>query len=90
MPSKRAAPPPSKPSNDKLAYRVDEAAYRISVSPSTIWREMKEGKIPALKQGGSTLILHSDLMKYLESLSPWQTRSGNRPVEVIGTKLKDK
>jgi excisionase family DNA binding protein len=54
--------PPSAPANtlvaqesvgleadDRLAYSVNEAAQRLGVGPMTLYREIAEGKLPAIR-----------------------------------------
>jgi excisionase family DNA binding protein len=35
--------------NDRLAYSVTEAAQRLGVGPMTLYREIAEGKLPAIR-----------------------------------------
>jgi excisionase family DNA binding protein len=35
--------------NDRLAYSVNEAAQRLGVGPMTPYREIAEGKLPAIR-----------------------------------------
>lgn len=51
-----------------LAYRVDGVAQVASVSIGTVNRWFREGMLTARKAGGTTLVLHSDLMSMLSSL----------------------
>ncbi|MGD9967469.1 MAG: helix-turn-helix domain-containing protein [Hyphomonadaceae bacterium] len=72
LPSPPPAPPPvvSLPSA-KLAYGIKEAATALGVSKTTIWRAMKEGKLPAVKVGNRTLIK-------TEALQAWFSASVSR------------
>ncbi|MCJ2068525.1 helix-turn-helix domain-containing protein [Methylobacterium sp. J-030] len=51
-----------------IAYRPKDAATVIGVSKSTIYQMIADGKIPARKFGGVTVIVHSDLVALLEAL----------------------
>lgn len=57
--------------NGQLAYRPDEAAAIIRVGRGPFFELLAQGKIPARKLGSRTLILHTDLVAYLESLPTW-------------------
>ena len=35
--------------DDRLAYSVNEAAQRLGVGPMTLYREIAEGKLPAIR-----------------------------------------
>ena len=35
--------------DDRLAYSVNEAAQRLGVDPMTLYREIAEGKLPAIR-----------------------------------------
>ncbi len=35
--------------DDRLAYSVNEAAHRLGVGPMTLYREIAEGKLPAIR-----------------------------------------
>ena len=35
--------------DDRLAYSVSEAAQRLGVGPMTLYREIAEGKLPAIR-----------------------------------------
>ncbi|WP_243074830.1 helix-turn-helix domain-containing protein [Microbacterium sp. SS28] len=59
---------PNDPRRQKLAYSVQEAAEVASISVSLIRQLIRDNKLPARRQGSKILILHSDLLLYLESL----------------------
>lgn len=46
----------------------EEAAARLKVSPKTVDRRIKSGKIPAFKEGGRVIIYECDLEEYIASL----------------------
>ena len=52
----------------KLAYGVVEAARAIGVSRSALYELNKQGAIRFVKCGRRTLILHEDLIAFLQSL----------------------
>ncbi len=51
-----------------LAYRVDNAAALIGVSDSKVWSLIREGRLPARKLDGSTVIRHEDLTAFIDGL----------------------
>jgi excisionase family DNA binding protein len=53
---------------EKLSYTVDDIALRTHLEKSSIWERISEGRLPAHKDGGRTLVLHDDLIAYLRSL----------------------
>ncbi|SFU39016.1 transcriptional regulator, AlpA family [Methylobacterium sp. 174MFSha1.1] len=55
---------------EPLAYRVDDAAAATGISRSKVWDLIAQGKIPAWKLVGSTIILRTDLEAYLSALPP--------------------
>jgi excisionase family DNA binding protein len=52
---------------DKLALSVDETARRISVCPKTVHNLIRRGQLGARKIGSRTVVLVTDLQKFLES-----------------------
>jgi len=53
---------------ERLAYSVKEFATLIGVSRASIWRQISEGKLPARRIGGRTIILITDAQAYLNAL----------------------
>ena len=53
-----------------IAYRVDDAAAVIGVSDGKVWRLIREGRLPARKLDGSTIIRHEDLVAFIDGLPP--------------------
>ncbi|MGI3903065.1 MAG: SWIB/MDM2 domain-containing protein [Janthinobacterium lividum] len=51
-----------------LAYRVDDAAAVIGVSDGKVWRLIREGRLPARKLDGSTIIRQEDLIAFINDL----------------------
>ena len=54
--------------NEKLAFRIDEASSASGIGRTTLYAEMKEGRLRACKVGQRTLILRKELERYLENL----------------------
>lgn len=54
---------------DKLAYRVDEAVRASGLGRTTIYGEIKAGRLKAMKVAGRRLILKADLEAYLRQYS---------------------
>jgi excisionase family DNA binding protein len=52
----------------KLAATINETVEMSGLSRSAIYRAIKENRIPKRKNGGRTLILVSDLERFLNSL----------------------
>jgi excisionase family DNA binding protein len=61
---------PPRPRNK--GHRLKEAAKRIGVSPSTIYRHAAAGKINLVKIGGATILPDAELVRLL--------RHGTRPM----------
>lgn len=57
-----------------LAYPPAQAALAVGRSLSRIKRAIKDGELMALKDGRATLILRSELERWLGNLPPWQRR----------------
>lgn len=53
---------------NKLACSINETVAMSGMSRSAIYRAIKEKRIPKRKNGGRTLILVSDLERFLQSL----------------------
>ena len=51
----------------KARFEVEEIAASLGVSQRTIYRHIKEGKLPGVKPGKSYIITRSDLAAYLGS-----------------------
>jgi excisionase family DNA binding protein len=66
----RAAPLP----DWKLAYRIPEACAATGYKRSKLYELIKAGKITIIKDGCCTLILRSELERYLDSLQPVRVR----------------
>jgi excisionase family DNA binding protein len=53
---------------DKLAYSPSECAQAIGIGRTKVYRIIADGKLPARKLDGRTLVLRSDLEAYLDQL----------------------
>ncbi len=51
-----------------LAYRVDEVAALIGMSGSKVWSLIREGRLPARRLDGSTIVRHEDLTAFIDAL----------------------
>ena len=51
-----------------LAYRVNDAATVIGVSGSKVWTLIREGRLPARRLDGSTIVRHEDLVAFIDRL----------------------
>ena len=53
---------------EKFAYSINEVTERGPFGRSTIFQEIKDGRLVARKVGRRTIILHNDFVKWLEDL----------------------
>lgn len=66
-------PPPAPPPavevlpSEKLAYSIKEAASALGIGRTTIWRAIRDGKLPAVKLGNRTLIRTEALQAWLSA-----------------------
>lgn len=56
----------TEPANDKLAYRMDEAAKAVGLSKATLYRLVEKGELRTFKVGHRTLIRREVLVAFLE------------------------
>ena len=69
--SKRGATHTSTP--EKLAYTVEEAVHLSTLGLTSIYKAIRAGQLKSRKFGPRTLIMHSDLMSFLNGL-PVETK----------------
>lgn len=50
----------------RLAYRPGEAASLVGTSRNFLYGEMRSGRLPTAKVGRARMILHRDLVAWLE------------------------
>ena len=48
-------------------YSIKELSLLIKISRITIWRWIRDGKLPAVKAGKQVRIKYSDIINFLES-----------------------
>jgi len=53
---------------DKTLYSVKEVSQKLNVTPVTIWKYLKEGKLRGQKAMGRWFILDKDLMEFFKEL----------------------
>ncbi|MDG5751968.1 helix-turn-helix domain-containing protein [Qipengyuania sp. XHP0211] len=53
---------------EPLAYSMEEAAAMLGISRGKLYRILNVGEIGGKKLGRRTIILHSDLVKFLDNL----------------------
>jgi len=53
---------------DKTLYSVKEVSQKLNVTPVTIWKYLKEGKLRGQKTMGRWFILDKDLMEFFKEL----------------------
>lgn len=51
-----------------LGYTVKEAVKASGIGRTTLYKDLKAGRLPARKRGRRTLILRADLEAYLTNL----------------------
>ena len=56
--------------NTPIAYTIAEACDASRAGRSTLYKAIRAGKLRALKHGRRTIILASDLLHWLESMTP--------------------
>jgi excisionase family DNA binding protein len=56
--------------NTPIAYTVAEACDASRAGRTTLYKAVRAGKLRALKHGRRTIILRSDLLHWLESMTP--------------------
>lgn len=66
-PETRQARPPQEPPlmPHKLAYSIKEVRELIAISNSSIYKEIGEGRLRAVKRGNRTMILAADLKDWM-------------------------
>lgn len=64
----------------QLSYTIDEACGLIGVGRTKFYEVLDSGELPAKKWGKRTLILKSDLEKFMTNLEPYSTQGGTKHV----------
>jgi excisionase family DNA binding protein len=81
-PEVRQSPPSPTSAPKKLAYSIKEVRELIGISNSSLYKEIGEGRLRAVKRGNRTIILASDLQDWVSgwpaSRSSKQARSRER------------
>ena len=65
--------------SDRLAYSVTEAAQRLGVGPMTLYREITEGKLPAIRIRDRVLVPKVVLERLVEEAISRAVGTGNPP-----------
>lgn len=66
-------------------FNVNQAAFIIKVHPLTIRRYIKEGKLKAVRAGGSVRIKEVDLQEFNKEFTPYARKEPASPFRVIKT-----
>ena len=53
----------------KLAYSISEVQKMVGLGRTTIFKMIKEGRLKAVKEGDRTLVLASELSRWVSSIS---------------------
>lgn len=64
-PNSRQPPPSPPPIPRKVAYSIKEVRELIAISNSSIYKEIGEGWLRAVKRGNRTMILDADLQDWI-------------------------
>jgi len=67
--------------NAFLALRINEACAASGCGRTTVYEAIKSGELRAVKRGTSTLILETDLRRWLESLPAVEPRHRERDLD---------
>ena len=57
-----------RPTMEKLAFTIQEAAQASSLGQTSIYKAIREGRLRCRKCGSRTLIIRDDLMSFLDDL----------------------
>lgn len=66
-------------------FNVNQAAFILKVHPLTVRRYIKEGKLKAVKTGGSVRIKESDLQAFNKEFTPYERAEPKSPFRVMRT-----
>jgi hypothetical protein len=58
-----------------LAHSIPESCSISGLGPTSIYEAINTGALRAVKRGRRTLILHEDLLRYVQSLPPVVAKS---------------
>jgi excisionase family DNA binding protein len=58
-----------------MALKISEACAASRCGRTTVYQAIKRGELRALKRGKSTLVLETDLRRWLENLPAVEVRS---------------
>jgi excisionase family DNA binding protein len=47
------------------AYNMSEAARKVGISRVTLWRHVRDGKLPVHRSGRDVLVMADDLLDYV-------------------------
>ncbi|MBX3518428.1 MAG: helix-turn-helix domain-containing protein [Xanthobacteraceae bacterium] len=53
---------------ERVSFGIDEVAAKVGCSITTVFKLIREKKLPAKKLGGRTIVLANDLQTFLEGL----------------------
>ena len=65
----------------RLAYSVDEIAEATGLCQALVRRRIRQGALPARRDGARVLVLHDDLQDYLRTLPPAAPPREEKPAE---------
>ena len=71
---------------DQLVYSIAESAQTSRIGRTKIYKAINAGDLRAVKCGRRTIILHDDLVRYLQNLPSIKVAQGDAPLPQIGAK----
>lgn len=60
-------------SDEPLLRTIPESAAQLRLSKATVWRMIADGRLAAVRTGGSTRVKQSELRRFVEGLEPART-----------------
>jgi Helix-turn-helix domain len=66
--------------NSILAYSIPDSCSISGLGRTSLYEAIRTGALRAVKRGRRTLILHEDLLRYVQSLPPVVVKSTHQEV----------
>jgi hypothetical protein len=65
--------------NSGLVHSIPEACLIACAGRTALYEAIRSGALRAVKRGRRTLILHRDLLRWVQSLPPMAVKPTNQP-----------